>query len=73
MDEKRVLWSMEHILDEELLDSYTKQEDEKELFNEDIIIENTIKCLSILARDFEYPMVTNLFSCQKESFIFYSP
>ncbi|EAR93149.2 C2 domain protein (macronuclear) [Tetrahymena thermophila SB210] len=55
VDEKNLLRQLEKVLDEELLDSYVLAEDEKEIFNEDIIIENCFKFLTMLAREFEYP------------------
>ncbi|KAL4464451.1 hypothetical protein ABPG72_011739 [Tetrahymena utriculariae] len=55
VDEKNLLRQLQKVLDEELLDSYILAEDEKEIFNEDIIIENCFKFLTMLAREFEYP------------------
>lgn len=50
-----LLKKLEKILDNELLDQYILSENDKELFNENLIIENCFKILTLLGSDFQYP------------------
>ena len=47
-----LLKKLEKILDNELLDQYILSENDKELFNENLIIENCFKILTLLGSDF---------------------
>lgn len=55
ISEEKILEKLEKILDSELMETFFTQENEKELFNDNIIIENTFKILVSLAKEFEYP------------------